>query len=65
MKNNEFKDMDTAALQKELATARGQLQQQRFDVATMKLTKVHTIKQTRKRISQILTTLTQRNKIDQ
>ncbi len=65
MKNNEFKDMDTAALQKELAQARGELQQQRFDVATMKLTKVHMIKQTRKRISQILTILTQQTKTDQ
>jgi ribosomal protein L29 len=65
MKNNEFKDMDTAVLQKDLAQARGELQQQRFDVATMKLTKVHVIKQTRKRIAQLLHELNQRTKIEQ
>ncbi len=64
MKNNEFKDMETAALQKDLATARGELQQQRFDVATMKLTKVHVIKQTRKRIARILSELTKRTKTE-
>jgi large subunit ribosomal protein L29 len=64
MKNNEFKDMDTASLQKELATARGELQQQRFDIATMKLTKVHTVKQTRKRIAQLLTELSKKAKTE-
>ncbi len=61
MDSKELKDMDIAKLQKLLAEKRGELQQQRFDVATMKLTKVHTVAQTRKQIAQILTEITKRN----